>query len=424
MTASRKEHNLGPFVPGVDNRRPETKMQGDARTDKGDFLRSAVNADISNEGNVKRRAGYVQVLAATDAHSFWADGGDVYFADGQELKRVTGLPDNPVAETVLSTLAPGREVSFVRTPNAVYFSNGLTIGRLNGAQARTASTPELSVAPGVSAASGGLLPEATYGACFAYADAAGELSPSTTPRWVQAPAGSRLVFSGLPLSYPAGCSLVIFLTEPDGAMLMRAQVLLDPVASYEISAPRNLGMRCPTVQLRPMPPGDIVRQLGGRLLVAAGSVLYYSEVYQYGVMNPSKGFIQFPSDITVMETTSGGTWVCADQTYWFGGLDIAAADPNPVAAYGGVRGSGGQVPNSNDVFWMSPRGVMRGTQDGQFTNLQEAHVAVAPAAFAAGFFREFDGRKQFIESAFATDVNRMAAASYMDAEVVRKKVTL
>jgi hypothetical protein len=423
MTASANSISLGPFVPGVGNRRPESKMRG-TRADGGDFLRSAVNVDITNQGSVKRRAGYAQVSAGTDCHSFWADAADAFMVDGSTLNRVTGLPGTPVLTTMRTGLVPGRSVSYARAPTgAVYFSNGVEIGRLSAAGARPVCTPGLTVRPAVSASADGSLPAGRYGLCFSHLDAAGEESPTTVPQWVECPANGRIAISDTrPL--PTGATAwVVYMTLPNDSVFQRVVVAATPNTTV-IASLQQGGARSATLLLSPMPAGDIVRCLSGRLLVAKGSVLYFSEPYMFGLFNPTRGFIQFPSDITVMETTSGGTWVCADQTYWFGGLDIAAAEIDAKTAYGGVSGSGGAVPNDNDVFWMSPRGVMRGSQDGVLKNLQEERVAVAPSGFSAGAFREVDGLKQFVESTFAAEPNRMAAASYMDAEIVRKGVTL
>jgi hypothetical protein len=425
MVARTKSLDLGPFIPGVDNRRPEFKMKGDPRADKGDFLRFAVNADITAQGTVKRREGYTNVLAGGDCHSFWADGPDAFMVDGTTLKRITGLPGVAIATTMRTGLTPGRPVSYVRAQTSIYYSNGIEIGRL-GATERGVSTPSLAVLPTATASGAGVVGAlARYGVCFSYLDAAGEESAATTPTWVDAALGQSILITNLPAAFPSGAAaLVVYMTLANDSTLQRARTLTAPSTSITLALGTALGARCPTLQLQPMPAGDIVRQLSGRLLVVKGSVLYYSEPYRLGLFNPTRGYLLFPSDITVVETTSGGVWVCADQTYWFKGLDIGAADLDAKAPYGGVVGSGGQVPNSNDVYWMSPRGVMRGTQEGVLSNLQEAHVAVAPSSFAANYFRENDGMKMIAESLFAVEPNRMAASSYMDAEIVRKKVIL
>lgn len=416
MTAKPRSLQLGPFVPGMDNRRPEFKMRG-SREDGGDFLRSAANADISSQGTVKRRQGYTQVLAGTDCHSFWADAGDAFVVDGTTLKRLTNLQGTPAATTVRSDLTAGRTMSFARTPTGIFYTNGQVLGRLSP-DSPTAAPVGLTTAPTISAIPGSL-GDARYGICFTRRDYLGAESEATLPVFVDLPASSGLRITGLPGD---AADTSIYMTEPNGSVFMR--VGLTQAASADIVVAPNLGARCATFMTARMPPGDIVRHHYGRLLVAAGSVLFYSETYMLGLYRPTKGFIQFPAKITVIEPTSGGVWVCADQTYWFAGLDIATASADARLPYGGVANSGGQVPNGNDAFWLSPRGLVRGTQDGVVKNLQEAHVATPAATFAASFFREREGLKQMGAATFGSSPDRMAASSFMDAEVIRKKVTL
>ena len=92
--------------------------------------------------------------------------------------------------------------------------------------------------------------------------------------------------------------------------------------------------------------------------------------------------------------------------------------------YKAVIGTSGQVPNSNNVFWMSERGMVVGTQNGEVSNMQENKVAVEPALVGASLFREQDGMKQMVASLFGPQQTVMAARSYMDAEVIRKETSL
>ena len=412
---------LGPFTLGVNNRRPAFKMQG-GREDGGDFLRFAVNADISAEGTVKRRQGYVRRLTRTDAHSFWSDGTSAFMVDGPNLLSVTGLPDNAASTTVRSDLTPGRPMSFVTAPDGIYYSNGQVIGRLTPSPAPV-NPPALATPPSA-AAIFGAMPPGTYGLCFTHIDTMGRESGSTAPIYVTLTSVGGIRVSGLPAALPAGVlATVVYMTAPNDQTLMRA-FRLEAGATADFTVQPTLGARCATLLMRAMPAGDIVRYHSGRLLVAAGPALFFSEPFMHGLHNPMRNYIRFPADITVVESTTDGVWICADQTYWLPGGDVAAADLIPKLPYGGVRGSSGTMPNSNDVYWMSPRGMVVGSTDGTATNRQEARVAVAPAAFGAGLFRESDGRKQIAQTLFAPEPNRMAAASYMDAEVVRKKVTL
>jgi hypothetical protein len=423
MTSRRRDHILGPFVQGMDNRRPATRLEG-TKDELGDRLRLAVNTDITVPGTVKRRAGYVRVLAGSDCHSFWTDPADplnaaeALMAEGTNLLRITGLPDNPTKHVLRNDLVPGRPVSFARTALGVVYSDGARIGRIVAGGERDICPPRPN-RPNVAASAG---PQsARFGVCATYVSADGGESPATQPVWFMATPNTEFTLSGFRPTFPAGVvGMRLYLTAMNDRALQRWKTYIDASASITAWATTAAGARCPTLHLEPMPPGHIVRYHGSRLLVASGAVLHYSEAYTLGLRNPTKGFIQFPGEITVVESTHGGLWVCADQTYWLPGLDISAASLEEALPYGGVLGSSGRVPNSNDVYWMSPRGLIRATAEGEAQNLQEAKVATGPAGYAAGMFREVDGLKQFVHATFAPDPNHMAATSYMEAEIVRR----
>lgn len=175
--------------------------------------------------------------------------------------------------------------------------------------------------------------------------------------------------------------------------------------------------------LRPLPPGDILAFLNGRLYSASGAFLYYSEPYMFGTYNPGRNYIQFPAPITMVEPCQNGVFVSADQTYWIAG-DPSVAELNPVLPYKAIPGTSGQVPNSNSCFWLSERGIVMGSQTGEVKNLQEDKVATGSADAGASLFREVDGVKQIIAPVFGPQDTVMAARSFFDAEVIRKETAL
>ena len=60
-----KTQQLGPFL-GINNRLPDFALHVDKT---GDYLRSAVNVDIDNKGNLHRRKVDTLLEAMADAHS-------------------------------------------------------------------------------------------------------------------------------------------------------------------------------------------------------------------------------------------------------------------------------------------------------------------------------------------------------------------
>lgn len=426
MTGTSKSITLSDLSPGVNNRRPDFRLEKVEGGKKTVFVRAAVNADITAEGTAKRRKGYELLLAGDDCHSFWADADDAFYADGQSLKRLTIHPDAATAVTLRSDLVPGRPLSYARTPDGVYYSNGVTIGRIdNDGALQPLAPPLLAVTPAVTAAAGGSLPAGRYSVCFTYRDADGREGGSTTPEQIEVAANGVVHCANLPAAFPSGVTdLVIYLSATNDATPLRAAVLTTAATTHDITGLPALGGRCQTLLLMPMPAGDIVRFHNGRLLVASGRYLYISEPYALGLFNPTRGYYPFTAELNLVEPLGTGVWVGADQTWWLAG-DIAAAPLGaPVLPYGAIARTASRLPDATSVTWMTSRGAVLGDATGQASNLQEANVAINPAAMGASLQRERDGMKQMVSSLFGAETTRVAASSYMTAETYRKGTTL
>lgn len=416
MTQSSRLVPLGPFVSGIDNRLPAHAMEDPDPRSLKPLLRSAVNVDVTNAGTLKRRRGTSRVMMGSDCHSLFSVPGAQagYVVDFADLIYLTGAPGALARTVVRNDLSPGRRVSYAVHPDgSILYTNGVTIGRLRGAQALPLNVPAVA-SPFVSYSAAGSLPAGRYQVATALRDlVTGELGPASTPLAVSLTQAGRIDVTSPPA--PAGYELVIYMTPPNGSVLMEVATGT-PAATFSVLP--SFGARCFTLMKRPLPPGAIVRYYNGRTLVAAGNVLFYSDVYS-PLMTPSEGYVVFPSTITLMEPCQAGVFVGSDQTYWLAG-DLSDAAMNPVLPYGAVSNTGAEVPNQNACWWLSARGIVVGKPDGSVQNLQEERVVVPSFGSGASAFIERDGMKQMVAPAFSPSSSRASAESWMEAEVFRK----
>lgn len=417
MSDSPSPIKVGPFNLGMNNRLPDTEMDVPK---VGSFLRSAVNVDITTNGTVKRRAGFAQSLPGTDIHSLWSDGDDAFMVDGTTLYRIEGPAAGPTKTGMLTGLKPGVPVSFTRAAAGVVCTEGENLYVLEGAAHRLLSVPMLNPEPTVSTTTG-TLPAGTYQICFAYIADDMRVSGTTQPVQLTLGEGLGVTVTNVP-ALPAGIAAVaVYMTEPNGDELFLATTTMG--ASVSIVASPSLGGRCQTLNLQPLPGGSIVRHHNGRFFVARGKQLLCSEPFST-LYDPSKNFIQFPTGITVVEATASGLHVCTDTGTYFIGGDVATAELTHVLPYGAVPGTGGVYPDKNRAYWMSTRGLVQADGSGQVKNVQEAAIAMGAATSGAAMFREQDGTKQIVASLFGNDTTGATAYSFMDAEIVRKGITL
>ena len=417
MTSTLKPIKVGPFNLGVNNRLPDTEL---VIPKVGTFLRAGVNIDLTTPGTLKRRQGFESALVGSDCHSLFSRGDEAYVVDGSTLYALSGDPAALTRTAVREGLSVGRRLSYTVVNDNILYTDGTVLRRLSGVQDFPVAVPMLSPEPTVTAASGSL-PEATYQVCFTYFDANFQQSGSTTPVAVT---GTGIAISNLPAAFPTGVvGVMVYMTTPGGDLLMLSQVLPAPQTTLNIVSPPALTGQCPTLLLKPMPGGSIVRHNNGRLMVAVGSTLFYSEPFS-NLYDPAKNFISFSSTINVLESLTAGFYVATDdQTFYFDG-DITNSDARVVLPYGGVEGTGGTYPDKLRCWWMSPRGLVQADDSGEAKNAQENNIAMNPAHLGASMFREQDGIKQVVTSLFGSDTTGATAYSYMQAEIVRKGTTL
>ena len=124
-----------------------------------------------------------------------------------------------------------------------------------------------------------------------------------------------------------------------------------------------------------MPTGQHLGQWRGRLVVAQGRTLRFSEAMAYHVHDPRHGFVQMPQRITFVAPVDGGLWVgqvdhvvflrgTAPQELVFErktsrapvpGSTVALTSDEAGEASGGARAA---------VAWLSSIGFAMGTPDG------------------------------------------------------------
>lgn len=421
MTTGRElEANLSTLL-GLNNRRPDFRL----RTKDGVFVRAVSNTDISDAGTAKRRQGYTQVFAGTNCHSFWADDDTDrgYFVDGNTLYRSAVAGAGMSAVALSTTMLRDRHLTYTKVGDEVMLSDGVrNLAVSDAGVVRPLGATPLAAAPFVTVGAGAL-PQGSYQVCCAFMNSGREISPTTVATQINLPANGALVIAGLPTTWPTDAAqLLIYVSPPNGDTMYLEQRLQAPAASATVSSAAFDGQEVSTYLRAPMPPGRIMRWHAGRLYVADGAVLRYSDVYQPGLYQPTMNFTQFPQPITVVEPCDTGMFIVADKTYWLVG-DIVSAELKTVSPTRGVFGTGSQDQRLLQVFWMTEQGFAIGTPDGAVALPQAENVAVNRAAAGATLYREADGQRQLVSALFGTENTATAARSYMNAEVIRKGTT-
>lgn len=406
---------------GIDNLSRENAL---LRDDKGRSViaaRVAENVDIDASGKPRRRLGRQAIVNATGVHSLWRSGAFplALVAMNGGLHAFTGTD---ITFAIVDALSSSLPISYALAGHAVYWSNGADRGvvRMDGTPAPW-GCPSPGGQPALSPSSAGGLDAGRYQVAVTFQLASGEEGGASLASVVEVPDGGGITLSALPVPDEAAVAKVrVYVSPANGDVLFHAMDLAPGLPVAMIGKGRR-GKPLDTQFLEVMPAGQIVRWFNGRVYVASGSAMAWSEALRYGLTKPSDNHLGFGGgDITLLEPVAAGSdapglYVAAGKrTYWLGGKDPALMTQVIVRPHGVVPGTGITVPASvfgletqGDVaYWMDTNGVaVLGLPGGQIVPLREAQAAAPHARAGASLYREQNGLRQVVTALSETKPN-------------------
>ena len=130
-----------------------------------------------------------------------------------------------------------------------------------------------------------------------------------------------------------------------------------------------------------MKPGHLIEWFNGRLYVARGGDVWFSDAVYPGSTDERKNFKQLGGYISMMRAVKDGIYVSnGKETYFMAGLDPGEAALVKVATYPAILGSDVQIDgerlglrdiSGRAVLWMTSQGICAGLDGGQFINLTQ-----------------------------------------------------
>jgi hypothetical protein len=404
---------------GMDNRRANHDLPADV-------LRLVVNGDMLTSGRVRRRRGITQRVAGLGMHSVFGTPNFLYWGTASELKRCDA---NYSTATLVSSARFNAPLSYVYHLGKLYFSNKNINGKITEAGVYESwALPTPTVTPTV--ANYDDVSEVDvlrrYNVAFTYVqkvsgvdvDESG-LSPVTSV--TGSDAGVMLV-SGL--SHTITDSRIshirIYVTSAMGTEFFAQVDVPFGENSAFVSAPFGRGKKLSTQHLAPMPVGQLIEYYNGRMYVASGNILYYSEPLRYGYYHTAHGFLMFEDRITLLRAADNGLFISADQTYFMEGTpEKDKLSRTVVLPYRAIEGASCVVPNTKDVMWLSERGMVVGGADGKVTNVTENRIAMGEMNSACLGIFEHNGHRAAVAIAPETVASPLESDDYADAEASR-----
>lgn len=278
---------LGPWIRGIQN------VFDPARTPAGALL-EADNVLIDSAGVVSPRAGYDVVT--TGAHSLFPHQGRVYGVfRGVTADHIAEF--QPSGAKSLFTPLPGGKVNWGLLNDEPVFINREILGRITPEGVRLIGVEE----PGGIPVAGAVIPGVKV--AVSYVDEWGEEGP------LSAAIDARATIY-LPTPIEATVKKIrVYQTKPDGDVLHEVTEVPVGTSVYTPDTQPTYGRAAENQYKSRMPCGDYVRYWRGRLLVARGRTLYFSEPLRYGMYDTSGGRVTFESQINFIEAVEGGVYV-------------------------------------------------------------------------------------------------------------------
>lgn len=396
-TQNQDSVELGPWPKGMNNRQAAYAIPPGQ-------VANAVNGDFDAVGKFRRRSGYTKVTSALNSHSGFTSTQGVFFVQNGTLSlwSPTGNP------TPIFSGIQGR-VSYVEYSSNVFWTDGVSTGRIVagvnhrwGVEA-PAFDPIIQVSTDTSSEAG-KIGEVNFYATFVRSD--GVESGASNMVSIQAGQGAQFTLTNLPVTADPDVTLLRIYAGRGDVYYVEAQVSVSQTTATVAMAGNGKAAQ-PMVSVPP-PAGSQIGYFRGRLFISVGNVLWYTNAYDVEKVDPVKNYILFENDIDLFAPTAGkirfrmaitGIYVAAgNATIMLRGESVDEFMVETILNYGAVAGTLVQVPNTNNVMWMSTRGLILANDEGELQNLQEASIAMSNTEHTAGaaYIRESNGIRQYI----------------------------
>lgn len=365
-----------PIMPlaGINNVGEDAALQGERL-----FVRDALNVNVTPAGKAEIRPG-ARLVTAQRYRNLWQSPlhGDAFATLGADWVK---LDPATWAHEVLATAGEG-DVEHEVLNNLVCAAAPAGIFTFDGrsAQRLTLDTP----APPFVLTGSGSLPAGTYGVAVAWLRGTQESAPSPITFAEVGEAGALVVT--LPMCLDASVTGArLYLTRQNGGELLLAGDYALASPSIRLPLLPDLGRPAQFRHLSPMPTGKYLKYWRGRLLVANGNVLRWSEALAYHLHDERHGFVQMPQRITFVQPVDGGIWVGqVDHVAFLAGAEPGALSLSRKASRAPIPGSAILVPaevvgsnaspgGSPVAVWLAENGYVMGTSGG---DLAEVHAGV------------------------------------------------
>lgn len=405
-----------PAFAGINNVLPAERIRAlPTKTNATCELVAAVNVDIDDSGQVRRRAGQT-LRAAGAAHSLWASKDVCLFMAGDTLNRLNAdMSVTPLA----AGLTADAPASYVEVNGRVYWSNGVQTGIVAGGVNRTWGMTA-SDSPQVAAITGSLA-AGKYQAAITYIRDDGQESGAGMTSTITLTEGQGVRFAWAAPADPDVVEVALYLSEPNGMVLYEAGTAPVGAGTADALDPA-LALPLNSQWCDKPPAGAHLAYHNGRIFIAEGAFVFGTAALGYEGCDLRDYLALDGSPIGFLAGVAGGLYIGTEKAVYFAAGDRlenftrktviespcvpgSAVLADAMAVTGNREAAGRQC-----VLFATAAGVCMGMEDGSTVALTADHYRFAVGTSGAAAFRD-DGLAQYLLFPAGVVVNTHTSAT-------------
>lgn len=377
---------------GMNNMKIEEGLLQDSKVEP----RIVLNADVTDQGRIVKRAGRTLFLSLTNPHSLWAGKLAMLCIASGYLYRL----DQGVANQICAVNDPDGSMDYTDIEDKVYLSNRHWNGIFNPTTNIVSNWGLTLPEQPILSLTSGNLSAGTYSVCFTVLNG-GELSGNGPIAAITVGENTGITISN------RSADDIVWITDPDGKTFHPAGQV-DVITATPASVEPLPSFLCA------LPPFmEYLAYHFGRVWGSRDSTLYYSEPFHPEWFKTTFDRFEFKRNITLIAKVPTGIFVgCEDATYFLQGTEPHKMEQKEVGkgAIAGTLKYCNNLPELSDILspaekvyvsvpiWLSQEGIVIGNASGRLFNLTQQKIRFVPGKKGASLHRMRDGRFQFLTS--------------------------
>ena len=355
--------------------------------------RVILNADVSTDGSLIKRAGKTLFIPLSGSHSLWSGNQCCLCVANNILYRIV----QGVAIVIGVVTGPKYPFSYVDAENKVYISNPYWQGVFDPTNNSLLSWG-IDLPPGPMLLTGdGGLPAGTYHVCMTNITS-GKISGNGP-------------ISDITLTTPGGIQI---LNRPTEAIVWATDA---DESQFYLVGPTSKIVDIPTVEPLPSflcsPPPflDNLCYAFGRIWGSVGPDVYYSLPFKPWLFKLTSNKYSFEDTVTMIAKVSTGLYIGMSERTRFLAGTIPEQMTQSDAGAGSIKGTLAYCNNLPELgwtlgtpekdfadipIWLTTEGVVVGGPSGKFFNVSKNKVKMSISGYGASLYRNHEGVIQFL----------------------------